>query len=476
MSDKKLFIKNNIFVFSNKIISKSITFGIIVFLTRTMDKSDYGDLTILIMFSMIFSVIQDFGTQFLVVRETAANKANGKNILANTILIKLLTGFLSFSAFVSLIMLLGYKDKIVNLSYIFAIAMIFQSLLLSTVKFFEGKEKMNISSILVISERVFIAVGIFSFSALIDKTESYGLAYLISNLVVFLISFSIIFSKREFLNSVSLKFVKSILSASSYFLIFTVFSVIYYRVDIILISKFLGGVEVATYRAGYQLIETIYFIPMNAAVAFLPFFSKLFVNDRNELFNVYSKLSRQFLFFSIFLAIIFYFKSEWILNLLYSKYSNASGILSILALAVPFVFMNSINGNLLIAIKKEKNITFSMVLSTVIKLIGLFFFLEKYGLIAAASISLFSEFVAFIIQFISVRKNDFKINFNMKHYFDFALLIIFFCFTLFLPEYFFNNSHASYLLIFNIVDMTSVVLCFPHLQHVYTPVSEWKPP
>ena len=425
MTDKRLFVTNNIFVFSNKIFSKLLTFGIMVFFARQMDKENFGELTILIMLSNVFNIIQDFGSSFVIVREIARNGEKSKQILANILLLKLFTGVFAFISFIIFAKVMGYNSTVLALSYLFALGMVLQSLLQTIIKYFEGKEKMKYSSLIVVSERILIALLIISFSFYFDYAQSFGQSFFFSNALIFTVSLIVIFRKTNFHSYLDKEIIKNILQASKYFLVFTVVAAFYNRFDIFYISAYYDNSIIATYRASTQIIESIYFIPLNMSVSFLPFFSRLFLKEKFTLVSIYSKINRQFLILSLFICITIFIKSEIILTLLYDKYSESYLMFSILSLAIPLYFINSLNGNLLIAIGKEKIVTLSMIISTFIKIILLFVFLRNYELNVVASIVVFSELIAFLIQYISVKKTGFKVAYDQKYIFSLLGIIIY---------------------------------------------------
>jgi len=425
LTDKRLFVKNNIFVFSNKIFSKLLTFGIMVFLTRQMNKESFGELTILIMLSNIFNILQDFGSSFVIVREIAQRNIPSKQILANTLLLKICTGVVAFLAFVTFARFMNYNSTVIELSYLFAFGMVLQSLLLSIIKFFEGKEQMKYSSFVIVSERILIAILLISFSYYFNYIKSFGQAFLLSNCITLVFSLIIIFRKSNIMFFFDKAIIKKIIYSAKYFLIFTIVAAFYNRFDIFYLSAKFDNSFVATYRASTQIIESIYFIPLNMSISFLPFFSRLFSKEKFVLRGIYSKINKQFLLLALFICITIFIKSDAILSILYNKYSESFLMFSILSLAIPFYFINSLNGNLLIAMGKEKIVTTSMVISSIIKITLLILFIQKFGLIAIASIAAFSESIAFLIQYISIKKTGFKVTYTKKDLVLFSSLIFY---------------------------------------------------
>ncbi len=105
---------------------------------------------------------------------------------------------------------------------IFTLGIFFESSLLTFVKQFEGLERMNISSFLIMLERVLLSV-----SLLLMVSENlylkYSLSYLISNSITTLIAFYFSgLTKKEILTKPSFKEIKYVIS-NSFIFFFLVF-------------------------------------------------------------------------------------------------------------------------------------------------------------------------------------------------------------------------------------------------------------
>ena len=80
-----------------------------------------------------------------------------------------------------------------------------------------------------------------------------------------------------FLNPIKIKhkidrtFVKNVLSSSSYVFLYSVGAIIYNRIDILMIERFLTNQDLGFYSASFKLISFFYFIP---TILSQTFFSK----------------------------------------------------------------------------------------------------------------------------------------------------------------------------------------------------------
>lgn len=425
MSDKSTFIKNNLFVFTNRIISKLITFFLMLFLARELEPNKFGELTLLISLTSIFTSLLDFGTSPIIVRQIASRIFDPEKTLVAIFLTKIITATVFILCFQLLIFLLGYSSFSGNFIYLFAFGFVSESLLLSVVKYLEGKEDMSFSSILIISERVIISMGMILISNFIGLFDSYGISYFISNSLVVLIALSFFTKNFGFFRNFQYKIVKELLKLSAPFIAYNVFSIIYFRLDVFIIAEYYEEALVGTYRAGYQLVDSLYFISLSLSVSLLPFFSRKYRDDNSYLQKAFSFIIKELFFLGSLLSIFIFIYSEQILQVLYEdKYLYGAVSFGILSLTIPLFFLNNVMGNLLISTGKEKIQISSMVISTFLKTLLLIIFVKTNGIIGAAVSCLIAELFSFLIQYFGVRRSGYGFEIKNSDLISAVLILI----------------------------------------------------
>lgn len=396
-----------------------------LFIARKVSPLEFGELSILIALANIFSVIQDLGSSFIVVRETAAKKFDDKKIVGSTLFLKVFSGVLSFLGVVFLAKALGYSASVQKASYLFAGGLIGESFLLTIVKHFEGLEEMKASSLLMLTERIIIAILIILIFGTTNLITDYGYAYIISNLFVALIGLLLIFKNTLVFQIIDFNIAKKIFLLSFPFIIYNVFSILNYRSDIFLISSFLGNDFVGEYRAAFQIIESFYFISISLSVSLLPFFSRKNIESREKLLPNYSLTIKILFMFGIIISFVIFANSKQLLIILYgNKYLNASFIFQLLSITIPFYYLSTIVGNLLIAIEKEKFQILSMIISTVVKILLMVPLIKYYGIQGAAISAISGEILSFLIQYLSSIKHGFGIDILKSDIIKFLIIII----------------------------------------------------
>ncbi len=447
LDDKRKFLINNVFIFTNRIFSKVITLLIFLFIARKYSVAEFGELIFIITLTNIFSFILDFGSSNLVVREIAVDNKRQSSLLTNILAIKIV--------FINIIVIgffIALKTLSINLDFkvmvIFSIGIFFESALMSVVKSFEGLERMNISSLLVMLERILIAstMIVLSHENLLMR---YSISYLISNSITFIIAIAIVTLNKNFENSkINLNEVKYVLTNSFVFFLFGISSIIYNRTDTFFLQQLNGSEQLGFYRANLQLIESIYFIPMSLGVSILPMFSRFYYYSFDKFKSFFKMIFLGLFFLGACITIFVLFNSEVIIKILYGdKFIISSNILKYLSLTIIIFFINSLIGNTLIAIKKEKQQFISMLFGTIIKLVLLYVLTLYYGVLGTCVSVIVGEVVILIFQSIGLKNlNIMKIH-EFKVYL-FTILILFTFHFFVKPNLIFSFSIISLSLIF----------------------------
>jgi len=95
-----------------QIISYLISFIYILYLSRYLGPSQFGQLSTAIAFTGFFQIFTDFGLQWLLVREIARDKARAAAYLYNAGLVKAVLAVITLILIYSVINIMGYGGKL----------------------------------------------------------------------------------------------------------------------------------------------------------------------------------------------------------------------------------------------------------------------------------------------------------------------------------------------------------------------------
>ncbi|TMC20630.1 MAG: flippase [Chloroflexi bacterium] len=208
--------------------------------------------------------------------------------------------------------------------------------------------------------------------------------------------------------TIDLALVRTLLYSSIPFIIYGVLSVIYYRVDTILLSFFTNTAVVGWYGAGYRIFDTCCFLPslvINAIMS--PVFSKLSVTSTSGLKEAIEKTSNFLLLVSLPLATLMIVEATPIVSLLYHRpeFMHTVPVLQALAPGLIFLYINSVLGCTLVNIKKEKKITLMAAIALVFNLGLNLILLPQYQQVGAAVMTSCTELLLLFLSLYFVPKN-----------------------------------------------------------------------
>ncbi len=173
----------------------------------------------------------------------------------------------------------------------------------------------------------------------------------------------------------------------------SLFTVVYFRVDIIMLEYFAGYSAVGTYSVASKLLEVAMIVPWALSTALLPMISRSFKNLK--LIN--ANLLLHFCI-GITVFLIFYLLSDIAIDLLFvEEFQNSKKVTSILSLSILIMTMNGYFFTYFIACNRaviHMKITIIMALANIS---ANFISIPAYGVIGAGVTTVMTEFIGLLI-------------------------------------------------------------------------------
>ncbi|MDF1584668.1 MAG: flippase [Methyloprofundus sp.] len=368
-----------------------------IWVARYLGPEQFGIFSYALAFTAIFGGIAKLGLDGIMVRELVNNPENRGVYLGTAFWLKILGAFIVIGLMAAIVPFTS-NDATTNL-FIFIIAsgLVFQSF--EVVEFyFQSQVLAKIVSIckviqlalssmikiyLVLSESELIwFVLVTAFDAL-SLAVSYFIAYKIRKNPAFYRHFDFGIAKQ--------------LLKDSWPLIFSAIVVmIYMRIDQIMIKEILGLYEVGIYSAAMRLIEATYFIPAIIVASLFP--SIISAKSKSE--ELYLRRIRRlyftFVWTAIVIAVLIFFLSEQLIDLLFgSSYSDSTKVLQAASFLIVLIFISAVHGKWLITEGLQKfTIYYSLVAVSTNVLLNLFF-IPDFGVVGAVYASLLSQILPY---------------------------------------------------------------------------------
>ena len=202
--------------------------------------------------------------------------------------------------------------------------------------------------------------------------------------------------------------IRKLIRTSIPFMMYGALTVIYYRIDTILLSLMTNAAIVGWYGAGYRLFDTTTFLAnlvINAVM--YPVFSKLSVTSEAKLKLAIEKSMNLLLFFGLPMSIGLIVTAPDIIAFLYhrAEFIHTVPALQGLAPGLVFLYVNTVFSNVIISTKREKKIIIMAAIALVFNLGLNIFLIPLYQHVGAAIVTSLTELLLFCLSVIFIPKH-----------------------------------------------------------------------
>lgn len=234
------------------------------------------------------------------------------------------------------------------------------------------------------------------------------------------------------------------------------------QVDTLLVTYFMGSVNVGIYQISITIANLLLYITTAVSTVLYPLANDLnFRKKYDTLIEGVNLVYKYLLIFLIPAIIIVFSFPDILINLLFSsKYLGAVDSVRILAVFTIFCSITGINNLLLISLGKPKKVVKIMLIAAGLNLVLNLITIPIFGLVGAASSTLFSFIVATIISSYELKKHI-RIHFPFKEWILLALLSIIIIFeTKYLMATIYYSVLVKLVLITLIILVSYLILLF----------------
>lgn len=377
----------------------------------------FGLYTVALSYYSLVSTLAEFGINRYLIREIAINQQKTPLLLTSVTMLRLTLATLAFSVFAIITAYLD-PDNIRKAVTILAVSTILpQSIAFTLDSVFIGLQKFLWSAFGFVVLN--IATTILGLFFIYNGTHVLGaVSALVLGQVVYVVFLALLPLRHgiNFLKSseqqekaMSLKLIKEITKDSLPYGLLGILGLIYFKIDSLLLSYLKPAFEVGIYGAAYRFLEAIVVVPSVVATAMFPVLAKLHTENIHEIKKLYLK-SLVTLFITSSVALVLYVSVLPILitNLL-PQYQPAVKALSILSLAIPFMFIHVPGAIVLLSTNKYlKDVIMISLFTVSFNIVANLLLIPKYGYMGASVVTVLSEILTFIIFFTFLQLRVFK--------------------------------------------------------------------
>ena len=393
-------------MYSSEVLTKVFGYFLIVAMARALDKAEFGMFGFVLSAAYLGLVLMDYGLSGLFVRDVARERSLEKSYLNSILGIKLFLGVAVLIAMVMAVRFLGYLPVVQSSMAVLGLGMVFLSFSTVFNAVFVVHESRHFEAAAKIFEKlVTVGFGVF----LIFK--GYGIlavcfAYMLGHLAGLLISGLVVKVKyQDYSPAFDSQKSLALLRKSTPWAIFIILSVLWFRVDTVMLSLMKGDVAVGVYSSVYHMVESLTFISIAYLGTISPLFAAYYKNSKERYRQLYYDSLKFLLLVSLPIFVGVLFLSERFIVLLYTeKYIEGALTLTLLSCGLVFLFLTSLHAHLLVSMQKESLYGWLVLVILLLNIICNLILIPRFSYEGAAATTLFVEIVAVFLTFIYVRR------------------------------------------------------------------------
>jgi len=350
MVDTKRIVRNFFYLLGGRTFSKIVSFFLAIYIANKLGDVGLGQYSFIFSVVSLLFVIADFGVNTHLFKRWSRDKRHiaDEYNLAFTLRFLLCCILFVIFAFYSLtVKEIFWPMIIAGLATFLDMFRGFYGI------YFSSYEKMGYMSFFDSLERLLTvclsALALFFGYGLIGIMT----AFLLSHIIIFVLGLVLV--KVRFRPIIDMRGYKDLLRVSYPFLFITIFQIIYFRIDSVMLKYMVGYQTVGWYNAAYNIVNALNFVPYLFIIVLFPSFAKLSVKDAGKrLTPLFNKTFQYLAMLAIPATVGIIVLSGKIIRTFYSAAFEPSIVaLQILIIAEMFVFVNYLFGYLLNASGRE---------------------------------------------------------------------------------------------------------------------------
>lgn len=407
MSRFRKVVNNTIVSLLGQAVTWTSTLLLTIAYGRFLGDVKFGELFFAMSFVLLIGFPIDFGFNQQLTRDVAQEPEKALRYLPNTLLLKGALWLILYSFMLLTCWLLGYNAEERVLVTISGITLLSSSIASTFRALHYSFERVNLTVLGgVIEKGVTAIIGILLLE--------YGAGVQIMAIV--LLSGSLLNSLWQalwFFRLVGLSFVidrtliRNLIHTSIPFTIYGALTVIYFRIDTVMLSLMTNAAVVGWYGAGYRLFDTLNFLPsLIIGPIMFPVFSKLSTTSEEDLRLAIEKSTNFLLFLGVPTTIGVIITAPNIIDFIYHRpeFVHTIPALQGLAPGLIFLYLNTVFSTIIVSTKREKKITIMAAIALVFNLGLNLIMIPLYQHTGAAIVTSLTELLLFCLSFIFIPK------------------------------------------------------------------------
>jgi O-antigen/teichoic acid export membrane protein len=356
MSTASRIARNTSYLLLARVATVAIGIVTSVLTARYLGASGFGVLGFALAFTAIFGILVDFGLGMLTTREVARDRALASKYLANIVAIRLFLG----AAFVALVALLvnvlTYSPQTIYVTLIIALSVVINTVGGTLASLFQAFQKMQPMAVGLVLNSVLTLLGISSAIMLHLSVVAFAYVYVIANaitLAYYCVAYRAQFRLQR--PEIDWAFWKRTLREGWPMAALSISVMVYFRIDVVILSLFRGAAQIGLYTVAYTISETSTIIPTMFMASLFPLISQMHQDSKRSFADTCAKSVKYMLYIGLPMAFTVTLWATPVITLFYGNaFAGSAVALQIIIWSAAAMYVGIILGNTFVSANLQK--------------------------------------------------------------------------------------------------------------------------
>lgn len=374
-------------------------------ITRALGVRGFGEYATVVAYLSTFQILADMGLYTLLTKEISQEPDKEKDLISSFFTLRLIVAALSLFLASVLVFIFPYSDA-VKVGVVFtASGFLFLSLSQIFLGVFQKYIQIYKAAIAEVLGRIAQLILVWYFFSTERELIYFLSALVVGSFVIFIFNFYFAQKLVRFKLRFSFKEWKRILKTTYPIAVSLVFTLLYFKLDTILLSLIKTEEDVGIYNAAYKILETIIFFPAAFIGLMLPRLSENIKESKEKFSKLLSTLN-DIMSISAFPVVVggILISPMLVYFIGGSDFLAAAAPLQVLFAAIGIIFYGTLYGNTVIALDLQKKAMWAYVLGFVFNFIANLIFIPKYSYMGAAWTTLLTELIVTLYLLLVIKK------------------------------------------------------------------------
>jgi len=399
-------IKNTFYIFAGRASNAVFLFLLTMVVSRQLGPDLFGVFSFLTAVMVSANCFSNLGLDTWMVREVTKNPSQGKQHLSNIIGLKIGTSLITIALIFMVFRTTSLPQTTLNLLWVLSVSLLFNTISQTLWHYGNCFKEFFYHSVLWAASNIIKAGTGIAMVLLFHELEPLILGIVVAEAIALIISFCVIRNRfGAFVPEFQFIVWKSFLVRSAPIAMGMIFSVLYFRLDIVMLQLMTGEKIVGFYSAAYRLFEVAVVLPHSFMLVLFPTLVEGYHSDQSQFKSRFKKAIVLYFLIGVCIALVLWGFSHEVIRVIYGdKFLLSADILDILSWAILLFFLNFLFSSLLIASGREKVNAWNLVGATVLNIVLNLTWIPRYEAIGAAWATLLCEVMLIAALSIQVRK------------------------------------------------------------------------